>query len=194
MKFQFFFIVFNLIIIHTEITGIQKIKARACIKLYSKKYKEEEKKITNFLQHLSNETKITPKQLIQISLSICYKIIPDELARAIHNLGNDFRINQNNSLLSKLYNFENYNYNNIELIESAYKEFMPVLTLVNDELRMQNKTMGEIPNFRIEFIHTPLFKVFFYYFIINTLIIFYKRIKYPPKTINKDDSDDSKKD
>ena len=39
--------------------------------------------------------------------------------------------------------------------------------------------------FKFEYVHTPLFRAFFIYFIESTIIIFYKRIKNPPKLYNE---------
>ena len=182
MKLISLIFIFIIDFIYSKITEIQKIRVRACMKLQSKKYKEEEEKVTHYLEHMSKELNAEPKQILYISLSVCSKIIPDKLARVIHETSGDININKNNTLMNKIYNFEYYNYDNVEFVKNAYKEFLPVFEVVREEIRIQQKFFnGE---FKIEFIHTPLFQLFFIYFIINTIIIFYRRIKYPPELNN----------
>ena len=153
------------------------------MQLHSKKYQEEEEKVHHFLEHMSKELKSEPRQILYISLSICSKIIPDKYARVIHENSGDLKLNKNNTLLNKIYNFEYYNYDNVEFIKQAYKEFLPAFEEVSEELRKQKQYMNRL--FKFEFIHTPLFRAFFIYFIESTIIIFYKRIKNPPKLYNE---------
>lgn len=175
----FFILVLNFIIITSKITEVQKIRVRACMKLHSKKYKEEEEKITHFLEHMSKELKAEPRQIMYISLALCSKIIPDKFAKLIHDTPGELNLNTSNTLVEKIYNFEYYNYDDVEFIKKAYNEFLPVFEEVRDELKKQKEFFkGE---FKFEFIHSPLFQLFFYYFVFNTFIIFYIRIKNPPK-------------
>ena len=92
-------------------------------------------------------------------------------------------MNKNNTLLNKIYNFEYYNWGNVEFIKQAYKEFLPAFEEVSEELRNQKQYMNRL--FKFEYVHTPLFRAFFIYFIESTIIIFYKRIKNPPKLYNE---------
>ena len=169
-----FFFSINFIFSEDNIPEILKIKVRACIKLQSKKYKEEEEKVTHYLEHMSKELNAEPRQIMYIALAMCTKIIPDQYARVIHESSGDFNLNKNNTLLTKIYNFEYYNFDNIELIKKAYKEFLPAFEVVKEEIKMQREYYSG--GFYFEFMKKPLFKLFFIYFIINTIIIFYRRI------------------
>ena len=178
MKLNLLIFILLINIIFTTITEIQKIKVRACMILQSQKYKEEEEKVTHYLEHMSKELKAEPKQILYMSLSVCSKIIPEKLARIIHETSGEAKLNKTNPLVSKIYNFEYYSYDNVEFVKKAYEEFVPVFEVVREEIRNQKRLFnGE---FQFEFVHTPLFKLFFVYFIINTIIIFYRRIRYPP--------------
>jgi hypothetical protein len=176
-----------------KITEIQKIKGRVCLSLQSRKYQEEKEPMTNWIEHLSKEFNIEPKQVLFMCLSMCYKLISDKLARRIHNNLGDFKLDPNDKELMKIYDYEYYDYDNVEFIKKAYKEFQPIFNYIKDEVQMQGRNFFE--SFKFEM--TPLLKFFLLYFIGNTFIIFYKRIKNPPiinKVIGKDNDISSKKD
>ncbi len=163
-----------------KITELQKIKGRVCLTMQSRKYQEEKEPMTNWIEHLSKDLNVEPKHILFICLSMCYKLIPDNLARKIHkDLGN-FDIDRNDAEFAKIYDYEFYNYDNIDFINKATKEFQPVFDIIKDEVRKQGRDFFE--NFQFEV--TPLLKCFLFYFLVNTIIIFYKRIKNPP-IINK---------
>jgi len=163
-----------------KITELQKIKGRVCLTMQSRKYQEEKEPMTNWIEHLSKDLNVEPKHILFICLSMCYKLIPDNLARKIHkDLGN-FDIDRNDAEFAKIYDYEFYNYDNIDFINKATKEFQPVFDIIKDEVRKQGRDFFE--NFQFEM--TPLLKFFLFYFFVNTIIIFYKRIKNPP-IINK---------
>jgi hypothetical protein len=148
--------------------------------MQSRKYQEEREPMTNWIEHLSKDLNVEPKHILFICLSMCYKLIPDNLARKIHkDLGN-FDIDRNDVEFMKVYDYEFYNYDNIDFINKATKEFQPVFDIIKDEVRKQGRDFFE--NFQFEM--TPLLKFFLLYFLANTIIIFYKRIKNPP-IINK---------
>lgn len=178
MKFNTLIFFFLINISSTAITEIQKIKVRACMILQSQKYKEEEEKVTHYLEHMSKELNTEPKQILYLSLSFCSKVIPEKLARIIHETSGEAKLNKTNPLVSKIYNFEYYNYDDVEFVKKAYEEFAPVFDVVREEIKNQKRLFNG--KFKFEFVHTPLFKLFFLYFIINTFIIFYRRIRYPP--------------
>jgi hypothetical protein len=159
-----------------KITELQKIKGRVCLTMQSRKYQEEKEPMTNWIEHLSKDLNVEPKHILFICLSMCYKLIPDNLARKIHkDLGN-FDIDRNDAEFAKIYDYEFYNYDNIDFINKATKEFQPVFDIIKDEVRKQGRDFFE--NFQFEM--TPLLKFFLFYFLVNTIIIFYKRIKNPP--------------
>ena len=163
-----------------KITELQKIKGRVCLTMQSRKYQEEKEPMTNWIEHLSKDLNVEPKHILFICLSMCYKLIPDNLARKIHkDLGN-FDIDRNDAEFAKIYDYEFYNYDNIDFINKATKEFQPVFDIIKDEVRKQGRDFFE--NFQFEM--TPLLKFYLFYFLVNTIIIFYKRIKNPP-IINK---------
>ena len=179
------FLIINIILFayvnsQQKITELQKIKGRVCLTMQSRKYQEEKEPMTNWIEHLSKDLNVEPKHILFICLSMCYKLIPDNLARKIHkDLGN-FDIDRNDAEFAKIYDYEFYNYDNIDFINKATKEFQPVFDIIKDEVRKQGRDFFE--NFQFEM--TPLLKFFLFYFLVNTIIIFYKRIKNPP-IINK---------
>ena len=147
--------------------------------------------MTNWIEHLSKEFNLEPKQVLFMCLSMCYKLISDKLARKIHNNLGDFKLDPNDKELMKIYDYEYYDYDNVEFIKKAYKEFQPVFNYIKDEVKMQGRNFFD--EFKFEM--TPLLKFFLLYFIGNTIIIFYKRIKYPPiinKILKKDNDNDNK--
>ena len=164
------------------------------MKLQSKKYKEEEEKVIHYIEHMSKELNAEPKQILFISMSLCYKIIPDKLAKYIYKYNGDININRNNTLLSKIYDFEYYKLDDIEFIKNAYKEFYPIFEVVKEEIQNQQKAF----ELQFQFTRSPLFQFFLWYTIINTIIVFYKRIKNPPdftniKNMDKKESKDKEK-
>ena len=66
-----------------KITELQKIKGRVCLTMQSRKYQEEKEPMTNWIEHLSKDLNVEPKHILFICLSMCYKLIPDNLARKI---------------------------------------------------------------------------------------------------------------
>ncbi len=201
MKFKYNIyklVIFSLLLISyatskEKITEIQKIKGRVCLSLQSRKYQEEKEPMTNWIEHLSKDFNIEPKQVFFMCLSMCYKLISDKLARRIHNDLGDFKLDPNDKELMKIYDYEYYDYDNVEFIKKAYTEFQPVFNYIKDEVKMQGRNFFDSFKFEI----TPLLKFFLLYFIVNTIIIFYKRIKNPPiinKIIGKDNDNISKED
>jgi hypothetical protein len=186
----FFYFLFNYIFTQSKITEMQKIKVRACMKLQSKKYKEEEEKVLHYIEAVSKELNADPKQILFISLSLCYKIIPDQLAKNLHKINGDFQINRNNTLISKIYDFEYYNLDDIEFIKKAYKEFYPIFEVVRQEIQNQKKAF----ELQFQFTRSPLFQFFLWYTIINTVIVFYRRIKNPPDFTKINNAIDKKDD
>ena len=175
------FLIINIILLtyvnsQQKITELQKIKGRVCLTMQSRKYQEEREPMTNWIEHLSKDLNVEPKHILFICLSMCYKLIPDNLARKIHkDLGN-FNIDRNDHEFMKIYDYEYYNYDNIDFINKATKEFQPVFDIIKDEVKKQGRDFFE--NFKFEI--TPLLKFFLLYFFVNTIIIFYKRLKNPP--------------
>ena len=169
-----------------KITEIQKIKGRVCLSLQSRKYQEEKEPMTNWIEHLSKEFNLEPKQVFFMCLAMCYKLISDKLARRIHNELGDFKLDVNDEELMKIYNYEFYDYDNIKLVKEAYTEFSPIFNYIKDEVKMQNRNFFD--EFKFEM--TPLMKFFLLYLIGNTFIIFYKRINNPPiKNKDKKEND-----
>ena len=180
MKFKLNYFI-SLILLHAiaasnKITELQKIKGRVCLSLQSKKYQEEKEPMTNWIEHLSKELNIEPKQVLFLCLAMCYKLIPDDLARKIHGDLGEVKLDRNDHELMKIYDYEYYDYDNIQLMKTAYKEFQPIFDIIKDEVKMQGRNFFTEFKFEIP----PLLIFFILYFIINTGIIFYKRIKNPP--------------
>ena len=195
---KFIFNIYNQIIIQIllisyivsseKITELQKIKGRVCLSLQSRKYQEEKEPMTNWIEHLSKEFNMEPKQVLFISLAMCYKLISDNLARRIHNDLGNVKLDPNDKELMKIYDYEYYDYDNVEFIKKAHKEFQPVFEHIKKEVKMQGRNFFD----EFEFEMNPLLKFFLIYFIGNTIIIFYKRLKHPPiikNTSSKNDDD-----
>ena len=193
MKFKLNYII-SIIIIQQlitaseKITELQKIKGRVCLSLQSRKYQEEKEPMTNWIEHLSKDLNIEPKQVFFLCLAMCYKLIPDHLARRIHTELGEFKIDRNDIEFMKIYDYEYYDYDNIQLIKQAYNEFQPVFDIIKNEVKIQGRNF--FTDFKFEM--SPLLKFFILYFIINTIIIFHKRIKNPPiinSVLNNDNRD-----
>ena len=201
MKFKYninklqiiFIILFAYVNSEQKITELQKIKGRVCLSMQSRKYQEEREPMTNWIEHLSKDLNIEPKHVLFICLSMCYKLIPDDLARKIHKDLGDFKIDRTDHEFMKIYDYEYYNYDDVDYINKAFKEFQPVFDIIKDEVRKQGRDFFE--NFQFEI--TPLLKFFLLYFLVNTIIIFYKRIKNPPifrKIVEKENNNEDIKD
>ena len=81
--------------------------------------------------------------------------------------------------IKDIYDFEKYNYDNEEMNKKVYDEFIPFFEVVYKEIigKEEKKLFKNQYIFNIYFLNTKLFKFFLLYTLINTIIVFYIRIK-----------------
>ena len=193
-------IISNLILILTltitiktnpNISESNKEKVRACISIQQKKYEENEKAINEFINNKSDIYKQTPNKILLLAMAYCYDKISVELAKKINRI-NTKNINIASLGIEDLYNFEKYNYDDQEMNKKIYDNFFPTFYVVYKEITDKEKK-AEQNNHMIYFVHTPLFKFYVLYTIINFIIVFYKRLKDPSKYIDFTSNYENKK-
>ena len=173
----------NYIIVNLKLLDSQILRAKACMILQRKKFLEDEKNIQHFLEEKMKSTKINSDKLIILALSICYDLMDDNSAKHIvsKNSNNKFIINKNEKKILELYNIENYDYSNEEYMNQTYNNFFPVFDELHKEMKKYKKKHNSQTDYKFYFVHTPLFKLFSFYVIVNTIFIFYRRISNPPE-------------
>ena len=190
----------NIILILTLIVSIKtnpnisesnKEKVRACISIQQKKYEENEKKINEFINNKSEIYKQTPNKILLLAMAYCYDKISVELAKKINRI-NTKNINIASLGIEDLYNFENYNYDDQEMNKKIYDNFFPTFYVVYKEITDKEKKV-EQDKYMIYFVHTPLFKFYLLYTIINCIIVFHKRLKDPSKYVDFTSNYENKK-
>ncbi len=171
-----------------------KLRVQACMVLQEKKYGENDNILNKFLESKSYVYPENPNKIILLAMAYCYDRMSNELATRIINT-NIKKIKINNPEISELYNFEKYNYNDTQRNEKIYNQFIPVFNVVYKEITNRESYEDFWKNYKFYFVHTPLFKFFEVYLIINTIIVFYLRIKNRAKYIdesqNEEESDDT---
>ena len=181
-----------------NISESNKEKVRACISIQQKKYEENEQKINEFINSKSDIYKQAPNKILLLAMAYCYDKISVELARKINRIKTK-SINIASLGIEDLYNFENYNYDDQEMNKKVYDNFFPTFYVVYKEISDKEKKTSEQDNHTIYFVHTPLFKFYLLYTIINCIIVFHKRLKDPSKYVDftsdyekkkKDDEED----
>ena len=190
----------NIILILTLIVSIKtnpnisesnKEKVRACISIQQKKYEENEKAINEFINNKSEIYKQTPNKILLLAMAYCYDKISVELAKKINRI-NTKNINIASLGIEDLYNFENYNYDDQEMNKKIYDNFFPTFYVVYKEITDKEKKV-EQDKHTIYFVHTPLFKFYLLYTIINCIIVFHKRLKDPSKYVDFTSNYENKK-
>ena len=191
-------ILYSLIIIsinaYPEITEASKKKTKACIRLQQKKFEENEEKIKKFIKEKSHIFQKNSNKIILLAMAYCYDKISLENAEKINRLSHR-NLNIEELGIEDLYNFENYNYDDDKRNKIIYENFLPIFDVVYHELT-ENEERNK-NKYQLYFVHTNLFKFFWYYTIINTIIIFYIRIKnlskFEDTTVNYVDKNERKK-
>ena len=196
MKFFSNIILFLISIIfiktNLNIPESNKERVRACISLQQKKFLENEKKINEFIDSKSKSYNQTHNKFILLAMAYCFDKMSIELARKI--IGQNSRnLNITKLGIEYIYNFENYNYDNQEINRKIYDNFYPSFYAVYKEITDKDKNNSEPDIFNFYFIHTNLFKFFLLYTIINSIIVFYKRLKESDKYIDFTQNNDNKK-
>ena len=177
---------------NTEVTEKNKLKVRACIKLQQKKFDENEEKINEFIKKKSEKYNLSQNKIMLLALAYCYDKISLELTNEVLKLRLE-NINIENQEIKDIYEFENYNYDDQENNKRIFNNFIPSFEVVFKEIRDKEDREAYKDRFNIYFIHTYLFKFFVFYLIINSIIIFYIRLKnkdqYIDKTYNFDNNE-----
>ena len=158
-------------------------RVRVCIKLQQKKYEENEKLVNSFLENKSKILNHTKNQVLLLAMAFCYNKISEELSNIIARSPIQ-KLNIDELNIREIYDFENYNYDNQEMNKKIYDSFLPAFEVVYKEIANieEKKEKGK---YHLSFVDTYLFKFFIFYTIINSIIVFYIRIKNSSKYINK---------
>ena len=162
------------------------IRVRACIRLQQKKYEESEKLINSFLENKSKIMKHSKKYILLLSMAYCYNKINAEISTSIVKTPIE-QLNINELNIKDIYDFEKYNYDNQEMNKKIYNEFLPAFDVVYKEIA-EIEEKKEKGKYNIYFVDTYLFKFFVLYTIINSIIVFFIRIKNSSKYNNITDN------
>ncbi len=180
MKIFFYFIYFYILILikaNSEITENKKERVKACITLQKLKFKNDNKRINEFIKNKSEIYKVDNNTIVLLSMAFCYNKISAELSNKINAMKNE-HIDIGKLGIEDIYNFENYNYDDLEINTEMFNNFYPVFEVVYKEIKEKEKEKSNsIPEFKIYFLHTPLFNFFLFYTLINSIIVFYIRFK-----------------
>ena len=178
------FILFSVLIltINSQITESHKQRIKACMTLQEKKFEENEQKINEFINNKSDIYKRNPNKIILLAMAYCYDKMSVDLAKKINKIKFKSLIVEELGI-KDIYDFEKYNYDDQERNSKIYDNFIPAFNAVFKEIKENEKRISE-SKFHIYFIHTKLFKFFYYYTIINCIIVFYIRLKDPSKYID----------
>ena len=188
-----------IISINSQINKTHKERVKACITLHEKKFERNEQKLDEFLNNRSEIYKGNKKKLILLTMAYCYDKMSFELAKKINRI--NFRnLNPEELGIKDIYDIEKYNYDDQERNSKIYDNFISAFNAVVKEIKEDEKRMSKNDKFQIYFVHTKLFKIFLYYTIINSIIVFYIRLKDPSKYIDttknyvKNNKNNNKKD
>jgi len=192
MKIIFLFIFIHILIIlikaNSDITENKKERAKACITLQKIKFKKDNQRMNEFIKNKSEKYKVDVNTIVLLSMAHCYDKINVGLSNKINSLKNE-DIDITKLDIEDIYNFENYNYDDLEINTEMYNNFYPVFEVVYKEIKAKEKEKNNtIPEFEIYFLQTSLFKFFLFYTILNSIIVFYIRFKSSLKynDLNKD--------
>ena len=199
MKIFSFNIIILIILIITiksnqNITESKIKRVRACIVLQQKKFEENQEIVNSFLQQKSEQLNRTQNKILILSLAYCFNKISDDLAYIITNTKIQ-NLNINTLNIKDIYDFEKYNYDNEEMNKNVYNDFIPFFEVVYKEIigKEEKKLFKNQYIYNIYFVNTKLFKFFILYTLINTIIVFYIRIKNSSKYIDKTNSVENNK-
>ena len=199
MKIFSFNIIILIILIITiksnqNITESKIKRVRACIVLQQKKFEENQEIVNSFLQQKSEQLNRTQNKILILSLAYCFNKITDDLAYIITNTKIQ-NLNINALNIKDIYDFEKYNYDNEEMNKNVYNDFIPFFEVVYKEIigKEEKKLFKNQYIYNIYFVNTKLFKFFILYTLINTIIVFYIRIKNSSKYIDKTNSVENNK-
>lgn len=165
---------------------LNKIKVKICI--FSQKVQLEfmEEKIQMILKNkdiILNDNSSEKKMILD--LAFCFNKINFKEANQIYNSmkSGNYKDDEITTEIKKIIDTKKQYFENIEKTqkEKIFYDFIQTFDLIYQEIKKEERINK--PDYTIYFISTPLFKFFCAYIIINTIIIFTKRIVFPPKLV-----------
>ena len=167
-----------------------KLKVKACMILQEKKFGEEENYLNEFLKNKSYVFPENPNRIVILAMAYCYDKMNDDTANYINKVSFK-KLDVNRKDINEIFNFESYDYNDTKRNEKVYNKFIPIFNVVYKEMTNKESFKEFWNNYEFYFVKTKLFKFFAIFICINTVIIFFLRIKNRSKFIDKNDNDDS---
>ena len=170
-----------------------KLKVKACMILQEKKFGEEENYLNEFLKNKSYVFPENPNRIVILAMAYCYDKMNDDTANYINKVSFK-KLDVNRKDINEIFNFESYDYNDTKRNEKVYNKFIPIFNVVYKEMTNKESFKEFWNNYEFYFVKTKLFKFFAFFICINTVIVFFLRIKNRSKFIDKNDNDDDSED
>ena len=170
-----------------------KLKVKACMILQEKKFGEEENYLNEFLKNKSYVFPENPNRIVILAMAYCYDKMNDDTANYINKVSFK-KLDVNRKDINEIFNFESYDYNDTKRNEKVYNKFIPIFNVVYKEMTNKESFKEFWDNYEFYFVKTKLFKFFAFFICINTVIVFFLRIKNRSKFIDKNDNDDDSED
>ena len=166
-----------------------KLKVKACMILQEKKFGEEENYLNEFLKNKSYVYPENPNRIVILAMAYCYDKMNDDIANYINKVSFK-KLDVNRKDINEIFNFENYDYNDTKMNEKVYNKFIPIFNVVYKEMTNKESYQEFWDNYHFYFVNTKLFKFFAFFICINTVVIFFLRIKNRAKFIDDNDNED----
>ena len=170
-----------------------KLKVKACMILQEKKFGEEENYLNEFLKNKSYVFPENPNRIVILAMAYCYDKMNDDTANYINKVSFK-KLDVNRKDINEIFNFESYDYNDTKRNEKVYNKFIPIFNIVYKEMTNKESFKEFWDNYEFYFVKTKLFKFFAIFICINTVIVFFLRIKNRSKFIDKNENDDDSED
>ena len=170
-----------------------KLKVKACMILQEKKFGEEENYLNEFLKNKSYVFPENPNRIVILAMAYCYDKMNDDTANYINKVSFK-KLDVNRKDINEIFNFESYDYNDTKRNEKVYNKFIPIFNVVYKEMTNKESFKEFWDNYEFYFVKTKLFKFFAIFICINTVIVFFLRIKNRSKFIDKNENDDDSED
>ena len=170
-----------------------KLKVKACMILQEKKFGEEENYLNEFLKNKSYVFPENPNRIVILAMAYCYDKMNDDTANYINKVSFK-KLDVNRKDINEIFNFESYDYNDTKRNEKVYNKFIPIFNVVYKEMTNKESFKEFWDNYEFYFVKTKLFKFFAFFICINTVIVFFLRIKNMSKFIDKNENDDDSED
>ena len=170
-----------------------KLKVKACMILQEKKFGEEENYLNEFLKNKSYVFPENPNRIVILAMAYCYDKMNDDTANYINKVSFK-KLDVNRKDINEIFNFESYDYNDTKRNEKVYNKFIPIFNIVYKEMTNKESFKEFWDNYEFYFVKTKLFKFFAFFICINTVIVFFLRIKNRSKFIDKNENDDDSED